>query len=311
MRSLLKGLSIVAVSLAAVTTFAAESSSGEATESFNRRWLRDLKHDDFRVREEACARIAEAGAEAIEPLKQAAAEMDRETAARCLGVLERLARDPEESTARRAKETLAELEGSQNEVVADLARAALVKTEKLPTPSSMRIPVRPFPMGLNIQVQGGLGGARWSSHTINGQRTITSEVDGTKVVIEDTNGRNIRITVTEQVNGVEKKTEYRGADLADLRKQSPTGAEVYDKHSQPGRMAVAVPRNNADLIARMEKLRELTRKRSEMLRELSDLRRNGQEGTPEYKALEEKIETSRNELREALGAPAPAIGGAK
>ncbi|HVJ68082.1 MAG TPA: hypothetical protein VM510_08875 [Caulifigura sp.] len=311
MRSLLTGLSIIAASLAAVTTFAAESSTGESTESFNRRWLRDLNHDDFRVREDACARIVEAGAEAIEPLKQAASDMDRETAARCLGVLERLARDPEEATARRAKETLAELESSKNEVVADLARAALVKTEKLPTPSSMRVPVRPFPMGFNIRVQGAPGGPRWSSQTINGHRTITSEVAGTKVVIEDTNGRNIRITVIETVNGAEKKTEYRGTDLDDLRKQSPAGAEVYDKHSQPGRMAVAVPRNNADAVARMEKLRELTRKRSEMLLNLHELRRNGQEGTPEFKALEEKIEKSRNELREALGTPAPPLGGAK
>jgi hypothetical protein len=291
---------------------AAEISGSAPSEkaTIDPQWLRDLKSDEFRVREDACGQIARAGVDAIEPLRQAAESMDRESAARCLGVLERLSRDPAAETARLAKEALTQLESSTNPAVAEMARAALVKTEKLPTPSAMHFRVAPVAQ-FNIQLQVN-GRHRKSTRIANGQRTVTLEENGRKTVVRDTDGKDIVVEVTETVNGVEKTTEYRGADAADLRQKSPAGADIYDNAvngaggNALNRAGVLLPgavplnadieKRRADFLAESQRRREASKEFFDATRAFMELQREGKQGTPEF----EKAETRASKAREAM-----------
>lgn len=279
---------------------AKETTLGVDADAFNRRWLRDLRSDDFRVREEACARIADAGADAIAPLKDAAGNMDRETAARCLGLLERLAQSSEANTSRAAKEALGALEGSSNPAVADLARSALVKLEKLPPPLLSRYPFGP-PIGFNMQVQlRGGNGLRISTRSINGERTTTIEEPGKKTTITDNSGKDIRVSVTDIVNGAQKTTEYEGKDLDDLRRKFPAGAEIYERYNRQAAPVVDIQKQMDDVRARTDKLRALSQESFDLRREQMQLKRENQEGTEKYADLEKRIEQNREAQLQAL-----------
>ncbi len=267
--------------------------------TFDARWLRELQSDEFQVRDAASQRITSAGGAAIEPLKQAAGAMDREAAARCIGVLEHLTRSPDAETARLAGAALSELETSGNSAVAELASAAIVKTEKISATPPLRVPAPPM-RRVNMQFQfqgGGAGIRRTSTRIMNGQRTITIEDNGTTMVIEDTAGKDIRITVTKTENGGRVVAEYSGQDLDDLRKRSPTGAEIYEAATRGQGGAANLEKQRAELQARMEKLREASLLQGELTRQLFTLRRAGQAGTPEYEQLEQQLKDARDALR--------------
>jgi len=294
MRRSLVGVIVLAAGCVCSTLQAREANLGADSDSFNRRWLRDLKSDDFRVREEACARMAEAGSEAIAPLKDAAGDMDRETAARCLGVLERLSQSSDPPTSRAAREALSSLETSSNPVVADLARSALVKSEKLPPPrysigGAMALNMRrPMPVG---------NGFRVTTRTGNADRTTIIEEPGkTTTILESAD--NIRMTIIETANGAEKTTEHTAKDLEDLRRKAPAAAQVYEKWRRP--LNLDPQKQLDDFRTKVAKARELSREGMDLSRERTQLRLSRQENTPEYADLEKRIQENREAQLKAL-----------
>ncbi len=295
------GLFAVAVPLSAV-----EPSSTSVDQL-----LRDLRSSRFQVREEASARIATLGVSAIQPLRDAAESMDRETASRALAILDAFTRDADSIVAQQARDALAALENSTNPVVADLANAALVKTEDLPR-SAVILPnrvIRPgFPIGGNgLQLQFGIapGGFSRSTRIINGHREITIQENGRKTVIEDTNGKDIQVRITETVNGAEVTSHFRGADLEDLRKNAPKAAEIYEKETRSvggpnnnlAQAQAEIARRQAEMKARHDKTVETMRKYSELRRKMNELRAAGQGDTPEYRELERQATEAREALR--------------
>ncbi|QDT53441.1 hypothetical protein Pan44_14580 [Caulifigura coniformis] len=288
------GLALAIVGLSAGGLPAAETVP--STSEFSAQWLRDLGSDDFRIREQAADEIARAGAAAIEPLKREAPRMDRESAVRCLSRLEHFSRASDPETAQAANAALLELETSSNPAVAELAAAALVKTERLPPTATLRLPLGPLPR-MNVQLSVRVEGrSRTTTQTINGQRTITIEEDGDKTVIEDQAGRNIRVTIRKVVNGAEQTTEHSAVDLEDLRRKAPEVARLYEAATQP-KQAQGVEQLRADLKAKREKANTAARAYLELNVERNRMRREGKTGTPEYEALEKRVEAAREALR--------------
>jgi hypothetical protein len=86
---------------------------------------------------------------------------------------------------------------------------------------------------------GAAGGVRVNSRTVNGQRTTTvTEGNGRRIVMEDNNEKDITVTITETVNGKQKKTEVKAKDLGDLKKKNAEAAKFYEKYSNFGRIRV-------------------------------------------------------------------------
>lgn len=87
-----------------------------------------------------------------------------------------------------------------------------------------------------VQGFGGGGiGIRISSRTVNGQREMTINDGDRTIRINDENGQNIRMRVTETVAGKKKTTEYKAKDSAELKKKHPKAAELYEKYTKRGR----------------------------------------------------------------------------
>jgi len=73
----------------------------------------------------------------------------------------------------------------------------------------------------------------------NGNRVTDVEIDGKKIHISDTQGKNIVVQVTEKVGGQVKTSEYKAKDLADLKKKHPEAAKLYEQYAA-GRIKVGV-----------------------------------------------------------------------
>ncbi len=75
--------------------------------------------------------------------------------------------------------------------------------------------------GNNIQVQ---------MKNVNGNREIQVVENGRKIEISDTNGKNIKVRVTETVNGQEKTRTIEAEDADDLKKKDAEAAGMYEKY---------------------------------------------------------------------------------
>jgi hypothetical protein len=82
----------------------------------------------------------------------------------------------------------------------------------------------------------------------NNHRHIEAVSGGEKVEINDTNGKEIELKHTHQVDGKEKTDEYKADDLDDLKKKHPDAAKLYEKYTAgqrigigPGAVGVPLP----------------------------------------------------------------------
>lgn len=89
------------------------------------RWIAELDHAEFRVREEATARLSEAGPTAVPALEQAARRGSLEVAVRAVEILRRLYGSGQEAEVDAAEAALEQLAESRNGSVADRANLAL------------------------------------------------------------------------------------------------------------------------------------------------------------------------------------------
>ncbi len=89
-----------------------------------------------------------------------------------------------------------------------------------------------FPQPGNVQ-----GNVTSKSTTIiNGERTMKVHQNGETIVIKDSNGNDIHVTVTRQENGNEVTKEYKAKDLEELKKKHPEGAKIYEEHTNDSQM---------------------------------------------------------------------------
>lgn len=83
---------------------------------------------------------------------------------------------------------------------------------------------RPLPVGINVGVQ-----MQVRTSIRNGHREIHVEENGRVTEIEDHNGRQIQLRITETVNGQKTTREVAAEDLAQLRERDPDAAAVYER----------------------------------------------------------------------------------
>jgi hypothetical protein len=250
------------------------------TSSFDARWLDDLRSDDFQLRQQATKRLFEAGEPAVGPIRDAISHMDHESATRAIEVLDKLSQNADQTTKAAATEALKTLEESEIPAVASLARSVRVKHEPPPDPVDT-----PFGRG-GLVLRGGFniragGQFQMRVQTLNGERTAKMSEPGKKIELTDSNGKSIRIRVTETVDGKEKTTEYAAKDADDLATKHPEAVPIYERLTQepqgipfPGGLNVIQqkmpgfdPRNvetKKEMDAMLKKYRDLARRRAEL-----------------------------------------------
>jgi hypothetical protein len=210
--------------------------AGAFSVEFEPRWLDELRSNDFRVREEASRQLYEAGESAVGPICRAIPKMDHESATRAVDVLDKLSQSADAATKSAASDGLKELEESEIPAVASLARSVRLKHEERPELKEVRgaragILLRG---GFNIRMGG--NGFGMNIRRVGGERTAKLSEPGRKVEFSDSNGRNIRMRVTETVDGKEKVTEYAAQDAEELAARHPEAVPFYERVTgqQPG-----------------------------------------------------------------------------
>jgi hypothetical protein len=89
-------------------------------------------------------------------------------------------------------------------------------------------------------VIGGGGNFQIRTKIENGNRETEVDDNGRKISIKDVNGSDIRMKVTETVEGKEQTKEYSAKDLEELRKTHPEAAKIYEQYSGQGNGAFRI-----------------------------------------------------------------------
>ena len=80
-----------------------------------------------------------------------------------------------------------------------------------------------------------------SATVLNGKRTVNVDEPNRKIRIEDTNGQNIKVRITETIDGKEKKTEHEAVDLKQLQANAPEAARLYEEFAAAGSFPDVAP----------------------------------------------------------------------
>ena len=183
--------------------------------------IEQLGSDDIPTQLRAIGQLVDRKLEADDiPRLQKAADMDNVLGSEAaIQLLSKTAAGDTE-IAPTAREALLELSTSAKPHVAAGATQALRVLDPAANPA---IPVNPRnPNGNFESVQ---------SKTINGQRHIEVKTPERSIDIQDQEGKQIEITVTETAGGQE--TQYTAQDADDLKQKHPEIAELYEKYTKP------------------------------------------------------------------------------
>lgn len=225
------GLLVSSMSLVGDDAANPNSPTEPTVEQINQ-WVTELGDARFATRRDATDALVNAGQPAIEPVVNAALEGSAEVAVRCVQILRRLKESADPTVNEAATAGLRTLADSDNALVNERALAALDESPLDPNPAAQ------FgqPGAIQIQIQGGVfavgqGQVTRTEVNNNGERTITVDDNGTKIVISDHDGEDIEVKVTETVNGMEETSEYAAENLEELKQNNPDIAELYEKHT--------------------------------------------------------------------------------
>jgi hypothetical protein len=211
------GFRLSAALLLVTLVFSAPGVTVAADEAQIDQWIVLLRGENFQGRREAIAKLAQADVDAVQPVADLAAEGEAELVRSCVSILKQIQDRGSDKGKEAAKTALEELAKSDLPQVANAAATALKGgADELPVLPGIR-------GGRNVRI-----GIR----QINGRRSITIKDPNREVTIEDENGKNIKMTVEEQVNGAPQKKEYQADDLDDLKKKDPGAAELYEKYTK-------------------------------------------------------------------------------
>ena len=222
-----------------------------------RHWIEELDAPQFAKRQAASQQLYEAGLPAIAALQKAALEGSREVTMRAIDILKRhhrgtgAAQEP-------AAAALQSLSQAPQAIVARAAQEALKPpVAALPRNEVQRRFAQPVPVapnglpggiqigngGIQVQIQGRaqamgrIGGVqRMQMQNINGNKKITVEQAGRKVLIEEQAAGPIKMEVTETKDGKEVTRKAEAKDADDLKKNHAELHKIYEEFSQPARI---------------------------------------------------------------------------
>jgi hypothetical protein len=290
-------------------------------------WIKDLDSDDFATRERATTSLAAAGRAAIDPVAKAAEGESLEVTSRCLDVLAKLHDTKDAETKSAAQKALEGLSKSKNAAAAHRAEEIL-RPEKLAEPAAA--PALPFgapppaPFGGRVII-GGFGvagpGMKVSVRNEGGDKTIEAEEAGKKIKIQEKAKGEIKMQVTETVDGKEKTSTYEAKNAGDLKKNHAEAHKLYEKYSKFGGAGMIMPAGPPGIgggaimpfgpggagairvgIIPQKALDQIEEARKEMQRATDDLKKLAGESRidPErVKKLAEQIDGAKQKLEEA------------
>jgi hypothetical protein len=207
--------------------------------------VQKLDHDDFKVRQEAATKLKEAGVAAIPALIEAAQSSKLEVMSQSLMILRQHYEGNQAEIKAAAKSALEKLSTSSNSNTAQRAKdivapAKSSSEENQQDPNNIvirngggqiiigngiqgRIQILPGNMPLPIN-----GNAKVFSKSVsesNGVKTTKVKEDGTEIEIKESKEE---IIVKKTENG--KTEEFKAKDAEELKKNHPTGHDLYEKH---------------------------------------------------------------------------------
>ena len=186
-------------------------------------WVKELTSRDFQARRAASRRLVAAGKAVIGKVSEAADGSDLERTTRCLYVLKKLQGSEDKATKAAAGAALKKLAGSKNSTVARRAQAALPKADPKPAarPSTLQ----------GFRIIGLQAANRISVSVVNGQRTIEVKEGTGKILIQDNNGKQIRMEITSRVKGRLQIRKVKAATEEALKKADPEAYKLYKKYT--------------------------------------------------------------------------------
>ena len=186
-------------------------------------WVKELTSRSFQTRRAASKRLVAAGGAVIGPLTEAADSTDLERTTRCLYVLKKLLSSEDAATKAAAGAALKKLAASKNATVARRAEAALPKADPKPTarPSTLQ----------GFRIVGLQRANKMSVRVINGQRTIEVKEGTRKILIQDTNGKQIEMEITNRVKGKVQVRKVKAATEDALKKADAEAYTLYRKYT--------------------------------------------------------------------------------
>jgi hypothetical protein len=219
------------------------------------RWIKNLDDDSFEARDEATLKLIESGTAGLPALRDAMNSPSQETSGRATEILRRLSLSEDKPTANAARSELEKVRRSSN---AELAAKAEDAIRSL-TPDPPQGVVPNFRMGrqgrwrgageiqlapgAQLVLEGGL------SHSIritnvNGKKTIDVSENQRRIRIEeDSRHENIRISVTDIVDGKDAKTEtFEAKNREQLSREHKEQCVIYDQYAtdQQGMLNVQI-----------------------------------------------------------------------
>ncbi len=195
-----------------------KSPAVEATQEKIREWIDALTSRDFETRRDASRKLLAAGQVVVKAVATAADGEYLERTTRCIALLRKMLASTDKATKSAAEWALKQLTKSRFRGVARRAGAALPK----PDPSPQR-----GAASRNV--------TRISVRVTNGRSTINVVSGDRSIVIQDVNGKEISIRVTDRVNGKNRTREIKASDVADLKKKDPEAHKLYEKHAGKNR----------------------------------------------------------------------------
>ena len=179
--------------------------------------------------------LLKAGSQAVAPVAAAAESDELELVARCIDILRTLSRSENAAAKSIAEEALKRLSKSERASVAQRATDAVKKpVQAVPNFRGIRVQIQlKVAPGGGIQILQGAGvkgrNIKIRQTNNNGNRVTDVDIDGKKIHITDSRGKNIVVKVAEKVGGKTKTSEYKAKDLAELKKKHSEAAKLYEQ----------------------------------------------------------------------------------
>ncbi|MFP6671086.1 MAG: hypothetical protein VB857_06700 [Pirellulaceae bacterium] len=195
--------------------------------------IEQLKSGRFNERETASRQLAEFGRAAIGPLTEAAMSKQREVTMRAIDILKKHLASTDAETRQAAKAALEQVAAGPQASAARQAQQVLnppAEPEPEAAPPAGRIQV--FGGPIQIRVQAGVAGnQRIRIKQVNGTREIEAEENGRKVTIKEDQKNGIQMEVTEKKDGKETTKKYAAKNADELAKKHPDAHKLYKKYT--------------------------------------------------------------------------------
>ena len=204
--------------------------------------IEQLKSGRFNERETASRQLAEFGRAAIGPLTEAAMGKQREVTMRAIDILKKHLASTDAETRKAAKAALEQIAAGPQASAARQAQQVLnpPAEPEAEAPPAGRIQV--FGGPIQIRVQAGLAGnQRIRIKQVNGTKEIEAEENGRKVTIKEDKNNGIQMEVTEKKDGKETTKKYAAKNADELAKKHPDAHKLYKKYTTQPKFNLQLP----------------------------------------------------------------------